>query len=351
VTTTTIDWTQTLLPLAGKGTAPPEAAPVRVIVVEDDEVDAMAVRRNLNRSGAAFDVVDVPRLGDAAALLETQSFDCVLLDLDLPDSRGLATVLAMVDDDFGPAIVVLTGRKSQRLAIEAVAAGAQDYLPKDELTTPVLVRSITYAVARQALARELRNRTMALADANERLLRAESRLRDLAEHDTLTGVLTRRAFEICLGGELHHHRTSGGRFALFYCDLDGFKPVNDRYGHQAGDQVLVACVRRIRSCVRNADLIGRVGGDEFLVLCRDVASDLLIEKLGQRLSDCMSEPLEIDGQRVQVGVSIGILVVDETSGPVADGPAGITTLVSQADVAMYAAKSAGGGGWTLVTAP
>jgi diguanylate cyclase (GGDEF)-like protein len=347
---TTIDWAHAA-PVSANGTNPRPEPPMRILVVEDDEVDAMAVRRSLTRAGAGtFEVVDVNRLGDATAILSQHPFDCILLDLDLPDSRGLATVLALINDDNSTAIVVLTGRDSQRLAIEAVAAGAQDYLSKDELGSGMLVRSITYAVARQALSVELRTRTMALAEANERLLRAESRLRDLAEHDTLTGVLTRRAFEICLGGELHHHRNAGGRFALFFCDLDGFKSVNDRLGHHAGDQVLVACVKRIRSCVRSADLVGRVGGDEFLLLCRDLSSEEQIERLAERLAARMSEPIDLDGRRIEVGVSIGIVVVGDGSTEVPEGPAGITTLVSQADVAMYAAKAAGGSAWRMMTA-
>jgi diguanylate cyclase (GGDEF)-like protein len=324
--------------------------PLHVLVVEDDEVDAMAVRRSLARAGATtFDVVHVERLADARHALADGDFDCVLLDLDLPDSRGLATVLALIRDEGGPAVVVLTGRDSHRLAIEAVAAGAQDYLAKDELATGMLVRAITYAVARHRLSRELRRRTLALAEANERLLRAESRLRDLAEHDTLTGVLTRRAFEICLGGELHHHNLAGGRFALFFCDLDGFKVINDELGHHAGDQVLVTCVERIRGCVRGTDLIGRVGGDEFLLLCRDVGANAQFERLAGRLTATLAEPIELDDHQVHVGISVGIVVVDDDTQGLLDAPAGITALVGQADVTMYAAKAAGGG-WQLVRA-
>jgi diguanylate cyclase (GGDEF)-like protein len=326
-------------------------APMRILIVEDDEGDTLAARRTLARAESpAFDVVSVVRLAEARDAVAHQRFDCVLLDLDLPDSRGLATVLSMVEGDAGPAVVVLTGRDSERLAIESVAAGAQDYLAKDELATGTLVRAIVYAVARHKLARELHRRTVALAEANERLLRAESRLRDLAEHDTLTGVLTRRAFEVCLGGELHHHRTSGGRFALLFCDLDRFKSINDRLGHHAGDLVLVQCVEHISSCVRSADLIGRVGGDEFLLLCRDVVSEVELDALAQRLIAAVSEPIDLGGQRVSVGMSVGIVVVGDASVDVPDGTAGVTALISQADLAMYAAKAAGGGHATRVTA-
>ena len=124
------------------------------------------------------------------------------------------------------------------------------------------------------------------------------RLEDAAYRDPLTGLGNRAVFFDVLAEE----RPPG---ALLYCDLDRFKPVNDRYGHAAGDEVLRRVATRLRSCVRAEDLVARIGGDEFVVLCRD-ATDEQADALAERITAAFDEPFEVAGVEVELGISIGV---------------------------------------------
>jgi diguanylate cyclase len=156
--------------------------------------------------------------------------------------------------------------------------------------------------------------------------RAEQALRYAAAHDPLTGLVNRREFVGQLGSELSHATGC----AILFCDLDGFKAVNDRLGHAAGDELLVDVARRLQTHVREDDLVCRFGGDEFLILLRDTRlSD--IELTSERIADGLSRPIVLRGEEVTIGASIGIAVAPGNVGP--------EELIKRADHAMYVAKS------------
>lgn len=148
-----------------------------------------------------------------------------------------------------------------------------------------------------------------------------------AEHDELTGVPNRRTVVAFLDEQLA--RRSSPPTALLFFDLDGFKAVNDTYGHQAGDDVLVQVVARARRVVRSTDLVGRYGGDEFVVVCPGATSARLAA-LADRLGAVMSEPFAVGPHVVQIGASVGCAVAHP--GVTADA------LISAADERMYLAK-------------
>jgi diguanylate cyclase (GGDEF)-like protein/PAS domain S-box-containing protein len=145
-----------------------------------------------------------------------------------------------------------------------------------------------------------------------------------ASNDPLTGLANRRAFFRTLNASVE-----GG--AVLYCDLDRFKPVNDTLGHAAGDQVLQAVAERIGSCVRSEDLVARIGGDEFAVLCEG-ASPAEATEVANRIQAAFGAPFVIDRSEITVGVSIGIAY---TPGPLD------AALVDAADSALAEAKAAG----------
>jgi diguanylate cyclase (GGDEF)-like protein len=152
-----------------------------------------------------------------------------------------------------------------------------------------------------------------------------------AVHDTLTGLASRGLFLEQLTG----HLAEGGPAALLFIDLDRFKPVNDTFGHAAGDQLLVATAERIRAELRDADLAGRLGGDEFAVMLRGVTT--LDEAIGvaRRLVRRIGRPVDLDGHTVSVDASIGI-AMSADAGNAAE-------LMHHADVTMYDAKRSGRG--------
>ena len=164
--------------------------------------------------------------------------------------------------------------------------------------------------------------------------RAEARVSHLAHHDALTGLPNRSHFHERLAQSLHGR--GRGKLAVLSLDLDGFKAVNDRYGHAAGDALLVAVTARLRSQVLGVDMIARFGGDEFVVLDASVLDEAEIEGLAQRLIDVLSAPFPIAEEEVVVGVSIGVAFAP-TDG---DTP---EALLAHADAALYRAKVEGRG--------
>jgi len=166
----------------------------------------------------------------------------------------------------------------------------------------------------------------------------EELLRHAALHDTLTGIANRAQFFLRL--EAGTTTFSEQLLAVLYLDLDGFKNVNDTYGHAAGDQLLRVATDRITASVRPNDLVARLGGDEFAVLCSSVSNAAEAEAIAERLIETVAQPIDVGEHHVEVGVSIGIAVAR------ANSTAG-TELLDAADAALYEAKRAGKGTWRM----
>ena len=218
----------------------------------------------------------------------------------------------------------------------------------------VEVAEIAESGGRSAVGREADDvRQYLVRDVTERRLH-EAALAHRAEHDSLTGLLNRARFEArlaeVLDGTAAERRPSDSQFpAVLFLDLDGFKPVNDRHGHAAGDAVLVAVAERLREATRESDLIARLGGDEFGVLL-EVGDREEVSAVAERILRALERPIQFNGTELNVGASIGMA---DACPKDADGPVGESTaaparltgarLLRAADIAMYAAKAGGGG--------
>ncbi len=178
-------------------------------------------------------------------------------------------------------------------------------------------------------AREIHHAATLLADAKEH----SDQLLYEVRHDGLTG-LANRDFVL---STLEERIAQGAETALFFLDLDGFKEINDTYGHKAGDAALINVADRLRSLNRPGALAGRMGGDEFIILVPVTLFDSAdgLTDFGVAVGQAISQPMEVDGHHAQVGASVGLAV--HSDGLDAD------QLISQADHAMYQAKRAGGG--------
>lgn len=158
---------------------------------------------------------------------------------------------------------------------------------------------------------------------------------EMAKTDALTGLPNRRALMEELETRFQMAQNKGSRIALMFIDLDGFKPINDTYGHEAGDDVLKIVSERYASCVRRGDMVCRLGGDEFVVMLWNVPDDrAFLEKKAQQIIDRTNETYWVQDQRVQMGASIGVAV---SPGDGEDPDA----LLRNSDEAMYAAKNGG----------
>jgi diguanylate cyclase (GGDEF)-like protein len=198
-------------------------------------------------------------------------------------------------------------------------------------------------VSMRGTAPDTRVRTLAQAMAGEAAMALENarlyeELRHQAFHDGLTGLANR----VLLRDRLEHalarrERVSDTWLAILFLDLDDFKMVNDRLGHDVGDRILCAVAERLQACLRPGDTVARLGGDEFAILIEDVVDLAEAEAVAARLVAALAEPIEVRGEAlVAVGASIGVVLTGRE-------PATVDDLLRHADLAMYRAKNAGKG--------
>ena len=164
--------------------------------------------------------------------------------------------------------------------------------------------------------------------------RAAEKIAALARTDSLTGLANRAAFLERLGLEFARARRGGNQFAVHYLDLDHFKDVNDTLGHPVGDELLRAVADRLKTCVRETDMVARFGGDEFAVLQDDISNVGNVETLAAKIGKVLAAPFDIDGNQIHTSASIGIV-------PYRSDVDGIDAMMMKADLALYRAKNEG----------
>lgn len=209
---------------------------------------------------------------------------------------------------------------------------------RDGHLIPVEVRSAGhYQAGKQSLVVSL------YRDISERK-RAEARIRHMAQHDPLTGLPNRAHFGHLIERALESAGSAQTRLALLFMDLDNLKPVNDRLGHAAGDQLLKAAAQRIRSSIRTSDHCARIGGDELVVILKDIRQSADAAAVANKILSAIAAPLSFEGHRLTPSISVGIALYPE------DG-ADAATLSRHADEAMYQAKAAGKNSFSFYRAP
>ena len=286
-------------------------APRHILLVEDNPIDARITQRALETAAAGEDwtVRWVSHLGEVPAAGETGPVDLVLLDLSLPDSFGMATLRGLRERLPDVPVVLLTALDPAEIEEHALAAGAQDFLAKDEITPRTLRRAIRYAIERHRMTEELTR---------------------LSVRDALTGLLNRRGFGAAAGQYVETARRLGQHYFVICADLDGLKAVNDTFGHAAGDAAIVDAATALRRTFRACDVIGRMGGDEFAVLVTNADPESVPIVLA-RLEQWQRQTNESAGRSYTVTMSVGVAVA-EPGGPSLEG------LLAAADEAAYAAK-------------
>lgn len=418
-----------------------EPAPLRLLLVEDDDADARLVAESLRDVAPGPHALErVARLADALEGVAQQRPDLVLLDLSLPDSGGLDTLARTRAALSGTPIVVLTGLDDGQTAREALRQGAQDYLVKGAYDPGLLAKTVQHALERHAvtaalhaseqrfrevfdnapigmalcglagdeLGRVLRanaalcrlsglpmhelvsTRLADLFDAPSRellvaalgaaevhdatliavlrhadgalrsleatvalvelageataivqlvdvtaRLEAEESLRALALYDQLTGLLNRTLLQEQLALALRRSARGTGQVGVFYLDLDGFKHVNDTYGHAVGDQLLAQVAQRLQSALRAGDAAARPGGDEFVVICEGITSSEMAQRIARRLQAAVRGSGAGTQSGPRVRGSVGVCL--------ARHPVEADEALRRADAAMYTAKRSGSG--------
>jgi diguanylate cyclase len=155
-----------------------------------------------------------------------------------------------------------------------------------------------------------------------------------AQHDPLTGLLNRRGFELALERVYFNARQASRQFALIYIDLDGFKLINDHFGHEVGDQLLIKVGKLFSGVLREGDHIARLGGDEFALIIEQFKYQEELSQLAMRLIATLDHPVLIDGESTDVGASVGVASYPKHA-------KNVQALIVEADNAMYQAKKSG----------
>lgn len=295
---------------------------MKVLIIDDDEIDRMAILRILKKSGFKIDNIDQAQ--NAILGIEKASsfkYDLILLDYRMPPTNGFEVLRRLKDANiFDTAIVMLSHSSEDSLALKCIEAGAQDFLMKSELTVSRLKRAILMAKERHQMELQIRNNS--------------EQLRKLAEQDSLTGLANRYFFDEALKRELSGAKRDRTEITLILFDLDKFKNINDTQGHLVGDLLLMEVAQRIKNVVRTEDLVCRLGGDEFAVLSQNMTHPGQIRMLTHRMTEALKEPLTLQGREILISLSLGVATFPDCATTAVE-------LMKCADVAMYRSKNLG----------
>lgn len=292
---------------------------MKILLAEDDFTSRSMLAAILKKWG--YDTV-VTEDGNAAwdALQKPEAPKLALLDWNMPGLDGLEICRRLrkhetTDPSY---VILLTGRGEKSDIVQGLEAGANDYIAKPFDNAELLAR---LRVGQRML------------ELQASLLETQASLAHQATHDALTGMFNRRAILDQLARELARALRQGGSLSVGLCDIDHFKEINDRFGHQAGDEVLIAFARCLQAGLREYDYVGRYGGEEFLIIATGSSAqsdDGLYERLRQQAA---AAEVKTKAGNVSFTVSIGT----------APGTGKITVdaLLAAADDALYQAKAAG----------
>jgi diguanylate cyclase (GGDEF)-like protein len=287
-----------------------------ILVAEDSLVVRAVVCDQLEEQG--YEIVEAVDGESALAQCAATRPDAILLDIEMPGLDGYGVLARLKSDEelSDIPVVFLTGRTGTDDMVAGLRAGAHDYLRKPFETAELLAR-VGGAVRIKRLQDELRIRNR--------------QLDELSRIDGLTGLSNRRHIDEQLLKEADIANRHGQALAILILDIDHFKHVNDDEGHPAGDRVLREFAQRVQGAIRTGDLVGRWGGEEFIVIApqTDIAGAVT---LGERIRMSIADrPIDLGGHSIAVTVSVGCAV--------GLGPA--EALMERADAALYRSKAEG----------
>jgi diguanylate cyclase (GGDEF)-like protein len=303
-----------------------EESRLRVLLVDDDYEDYLITKDLFAEFRTfAFELEWVSSYDTALAAIEESAHDVYLLDYRLGTGSGLDLLRKGIENGCGVPMILLTGQGDHDVDMEAMKAGAADFLVKGKIDAALLERSIRYAVERK---------------------RAEEQVMHAAYYDNLTMLPNRLLFNDRLLNTLILAGRNRKEVAVLFLDLDNFKRINDTLGHRLGDLLLKDVAARMTGCVRKSDTISRtaiellnssvarMGGDEFAVLLPELSQFEDAARVVTRILEAMSHPFSLEGHDIFITTSAGIAIYPF------DG-ADVDTLLKNADTAMYHAKSQG----------
>ena len=295
---------------------------MRILIAEDERIQRRLLERLLTLWN--HEVIVATDGEQAWSVLQGENPpDLAILDWVMPGMDGLRVCRELRKDATRKYvyIILLTAKDRKQNLVEAMEAGADEYL------------------AKPFDAQELKARLIAckrILDLQEQLVSANLSLQFQATHDALTTLFNRGAIVGVLQKELTRAQREGKSVGVILADIDHFKKINDTQGHSAGDQVLRRAAQRMKSAVRSYDSVGRYGGEEFLIVLPGCTSRMAVER-AEQIRLMLGEPSP-DPSESQITVSMGVAA---DHGPTKHGPTKMEELLSRADAALYQAKRNG----------
>ena len=289
------------------------------ILVVDDSADNIELMEEILRE-EGYTCVSSTMLPEQVCPLHRQhNYDLILLDLQMPGLNGFQVMKGLKEIEQGGYLPVLALTAQPSFKIAALEAGARDFISKPFDLLEVHKR-IHNMLEVRLLYRELAQYSKAQ--------------QELALHDPLTGLPNRRLLEDRIATTLQHASRNHHKAAIMYLDLDGFKTINDTYGHVYGDEVLKTVAQRLLANSRREDTVARLGGDEFMVVLSEVGGLSDAHGPAAKLVEAVAQPIFVNDLTLQLSTSIGISIYP-------DDAETVDALISIADYALYEAKRGG----------
>jgi len=288
------------------------AAVVKVLLIDDSQAEAQLIQHTLAHVSNRQYNITVVAQREAAFLALKQDFDVCLLDYQLAGYTGLELIQGLELHQLSGPVILITGHANDEIDNAALKCGVADFLSKAEANSSLLDRSIRYACSQY---------------------QDRKQLRKAARQDQITGLLNRQTFMPKLRELISTGDIDPSSIWLLYIDLDGFKSVNDNWGHDVGDRALRHCAKQLQHALEPDTLMARYGGDELVaaIIC---TSDTQISETAETILDAMREPLHVDAEDIVITTSIGIARASMS-------PDNAQELVRLADYAMFSAKRSG----------
>lgn len=294
---------------------------MRILVAEDDKVSRLMLEKTLHQAGYEVAAVEDGE-GALSELAKDDPPRLALLDWVMPGRDGLSVCRAIREhsERAYTYLILLSSKETKADIVEGLQAGADDYLTK-----PFDIE-------------ELKARLRAgerILELEDRLVEARESMRFRATHDLLTNLWNRGVILELMEREISRSFRENSCTVVMMCDIDHFKQVNDQHGHAAGDDVLREVARRLQQSVRSYDMVGRYGGEEFLVALNRCDPRSALTRADNLRTVISGRPIHAGGKPLQVTVSIGLALSSDYRS------CDVDEIIRKADSSLYAAKAAG----------
>lgn len=322
-----------------------------LLVIDDSEAIQSLIKELFSTE---FELTQYLKPVDALENVKSHKYDCIILDLMMPKMTGSEFLNNLRIFDMDTPVIILTAKDcSENEIAQLFRSGANDYVNKPFLTAELIARikhhinlrktkdslirandELLKAVSKEEqLNEKIIDRTMALKRSLRKIKVLNRKLKYFATHDKLTGFLNRRAFFSFLENDIRRLKRTETKLSLIMLDLDFFKIINDTYGHLIGDYILVEFSKIVTSNLRDIDLVGRFGGEEFLILLTDCTVEDAVNVSNKLRCVIESAAFSKDGVDHKITVSIGVAEYRHNEKT--------DEFIKRVDEALYKAKNSG----------